>query len=363
MAKLINQPSLSSLFGKGLGSGLEALAQQKLEQLAQRQPMGVQQQNPLSQLAQLQQPMQPVAQQQVRSQNPYLQSLNELLNPEGNIEEFRVPENVSERQSTELTKLALKEKSQKAKAQADRLAEIEKSTQPYYKETLEKEKSARTARKRLDRMKELIKEGNLPSTTFYSFLSGAESLKGIPYIGGALGALATPITAALRAAQPTATLRDLEEFEKLSNDFIREAKSIYGSRLTNFDVQQFLKLVPTLSQSDSGKLAIIRNLENLYKGEQVRAKALKQVIKEHGGKRPENLELLVEKKAKKKLNALADKFKKGIPIKKEIGTPLEDIVSARERERSKTIREKNREKLQSALHSISPGLASLIEGL
>lgn len=281
----------------GIGSLLQNLAQNKVEKVAQRNGMGA-------------------IQDKRNELQPYQQALQEILNKPGGGEEFQIPQQAKEKEATDLAKLSLQERRDKANREFKEQQEINKLTQPFFKEVGEKADAAKAADKRLDRMKVLISNGNLPTPGFYSILSGLDEFgKGTPIVGGILNSIAKPFQILLRTTQDGATLRDLEEFEKLSNDFVREAKSIYGSRLTNADLANFMKLIPTLSQSNPGKLAVIRNLENIYKADIVKNKALKQILRENNGKRPSDLRFQVEKRAKKKLDQLAKKFSAGESIK------------------------------------------------
>lgn len=363
MTKIINQPSLGSLlgqgFGTGLGQGLELLANQKLQQLAQRQliPNITPQESSALQLLPQQTQNQLLNQKlQQPSLSTYQQSLSELLNPQKALDELRIPPQLSEKQSTELTKLALGEKTKKQKAESAEQSRIDKLTQPFYTKTIEKAESAKPALKRLDRMKELIHHGSLPISAFYNGIKGIREFEShIPLFGKVVNAVINSVGGVLDAVQKGIFATDTEEFEKLSNDFVREAKNIYGNRITNFELDNFMKLIPTLSQTDKGKLAIIRNLENMFQADKVKEKALKQVIKENKGKRPSDLEFQVEKRSKKKLDQLAKKFVSGAHAResKELSRPPQ-----------KNIREQNREFLENALSTyISPGLTNLIHGL
>ncbi|MEK6884942.1 MAG: hypothetical protein AABY22_35250, partial [Nanoarchaeota archaeon] len=40
-----------------------------------------------------------------------------------------------------------------------------------------------------------------------------------------------------------------EEFQKIEANFLRNAKQYFGGRISNYEVEQFLKTIPSLSQS------------------------------------------------------------------------------------------------------------------
>lgn len=228
--------------------------------------------------------------------------------------------------------------------------EAQKETKKYYDKVLEVEKSAQEADNRLDRMSKLVEKGNLPFSSYYSLLKNLEEkvtpttgagagaviggalggfaggapslgLGAVPgsvaggatgaAIGGAIGGLINPVVGVLRSIQRL-TSPDTEEFEKLSNQFIGGAKAIFGSRVTDNDLKAFMAQIPTLSNTDEGKKKIIHSMKIANEAEHIRADAMKEIIKENGGKRPFDLPLQVEERAKPEIEKLAEKFREGI---------------------------------------------------
>lgn len=105
---------------------------------------------------------------------------------------------------------------------------------------------------------------------------------------------------------------DSQEFKKLSNDFVKSAKDYFGSRLTDTDLKTFLKTVPNLSQTDEGKRRVINNLRRFNDVALLKRQAANEVIREHGGKRPRNFEELVDDRVEKEVDKIAQDFKKGL---------------------------------------------------
>lgn len=152
----------------------------------------------------------------------------------------------------------------------------------------------------LDRMEQLIKKGKLPSpklaagldflangATIYTPLGGVH-LSGLNF-KSAMG-------------------HNAEEFDKLSNDFIKNAKNIFGSRITDNDLRAFMSTVPNLLMTDKGKLRVIRNMRLYNEGIRARHDAMKSILSENDGRPPRNLELLIEERASNKLNDIARQF-------------------------------------------------------
>jgi len=172
--------------------------------------------------------------------------------------------------------------------------EIDKGTQKFYDTTLSSAKDARENDMRLNRMKQLNNKGNLTPSLFSSLLDTAS--KGIFGVGLNLKWLQSP---------------DSQEFDKLSKDFLKNAKSIFGARVTQQEIQMFLETVPTLSQTPEARSRLIRNMKLMNEASKIKKKAMEEAIDMNGGERPKNLELIVDKKVASKLDALSEAFKIG----------------------------------------------------
>lgn len=190
-------------------------------------------------------------------------------------------------------KLALKER------QFDRedQREIDKETLPFYQESTKSGKVAAHNDRTLNRVEELVKRGNLGSPILNSSLDTLA--KGFGYLGVSLD------LNHLKTA-------DAQELEKLSTEFIKGAKDIFGSRLTDLDLRTYLKGIPNLMQTREGMLRVIANMRISNDIEKLRSKTMEQIIQENGGKRPRNLEFLVEEKISPLIDTAADKFRSNI---------------------------------------------------
>ena len=213
----------------------------------------------------------------------------------------------------------------------------DKETLPYYEEVLKSEKAAHDGDLRLNRMEALIKKGNLPYSAFYNLFKNLEE-KVSPTAGGAIGALIggtlgsaggpiggvagrtagalagtalggaiSPVAGLLRSVQ-RGTSPDTEEFEKLTADFVKSAKDFFPGRVTNTDLEAFFRMIPTLSNTDTGKEKIINNMRSFNEITKVRAKAMKDIIKQNGGNRPKNLQILVEEKVAPEVDRISKEF-------------------------------------------------------
>lgn len=87
--------------------------------------------------------------------------------------------------------------------------------------------------------------------------------------------------------RPTALMlglasKDEQRFVKTVNDFITGAKDIFGSRVTNFDIQQFNARLPSLMNSKEGRDEIIEQMEIFTEIERDYYKSLNDVYKHYG---------------------------------------------------------------------------------
>jgi len=169
-----------------------------------------------------------------------------------------------------------------------------KETLPIYKKISENAKEAGDNNRRIGRMEELIKGGNLSYPIWNSLLDTVSN--GVFGFGIDLHSLQSA---------------DSQEFNKLSNEFLKNAKNIFGARITDNDIKAFMKMVPSLSQTDDGKMRIINNMKAYNAADLIRKQAMDDVIEQSGGQRPANLETLIEKRAKPQLDALAKEFVSG----------------------------------------------------
>lgn len=87
---------------------------------------------------------------------------------------------------------------------------------------------------------------------------------------------------------------DTQLFEKLSTDFLRNAKAIFGPRLTQGEVNRYLQTVPTLAQSDGAKLKVMRFMRRFNQAAILRNEAKNEIIRANGGIPPYNLEEQIE---------------------------------------------------------------------
>ncbi len=204
-----------------------------------------------------------------------------------------------------------------------------KSASAFDKEINKEAKGAKADDLRLRRMEKLIETGNLRYPAVQNLLDQAGQLK---MLGGAAGGLigslfggvgSVPgaiagatigggLAAGAEALIKAGASKETQEFDKLSKEFIRSVKDVMGTaRITNLEVETFLKTIPTLAQTDAGKHAVIRNLRIINSGKIVKKEIKDKIIRANNGKRPYNLESLVDQVADPVLDKLAEEFVTG----------------------------------------------------
>jgi hypothetical protein len=361
--QIIPNTSFGSSLGQSLGTGLNQLADLKLAQLTKQYDI----QNERNQFAQGLEPvlgkdtanflsyLSPeerknalqnigslVQLNQAPSSREQAGSLGALSNPQ-QLQAQQEPGQPQQQITPERAKLleevfiSPQEKRERRKLElAEKQTNI-KETKQYIDTLKTQEKAAKESDLRLKRMEKLIEKGNLPNANLWSFLSkvedlgptataGAGALLGtagagavigsvVPGVGTAIGAgigalagaLSGPLAGAAKSYIKSGS-PDVEEFEKLSNDFIKNAKQYFGSRLTDADLRAFMQTVPTLMQTDAGKKRVIENLRSLNELAEIEVKAARSIIKENRGVPPIDIEQQVKDKISNKIDKVANKF-------------------------------------------------------
>lgn len=247
---------------------------------------------------------------------------NQFMQQEQSTAPVRPKSRLSEKQATTLAKLQLQKQQIGSKEQQA----LNKQSKPFIDKVSALKEAADSAELRLNKMEKLIKKGGLPISAFYNLFKNLEekvsptsavaaggalgAYTGGPVgaaIGAGIGGLINPVATLLRSGQKL-TSPNTEQFEKLTADFIRDAKNIFGSRITDADLAAFMQMIPTLGQTDAGKLAIIKNMKAFNKASEIKYKAMKNVIRANDGRIPANIEILVEETAKPELDKLAQEF-------------------------------------------------------
>ncbi len=187
---------------------------------------------------------------------------------------------------------------------------VDKETLPVYEKVNKEAKSSKDNNTRLNRIEELNEKGNL----------------GIPILNSVLKTISKGVFGASLDVTGLMTA-DAQELDKLSSDFIKSAKDLFGARLTDADLSAFMKTIPNLSQTKEGRSRVIKNLKVFNTAASLRKHAMDEIIKERGGTRPRDLESLIEQRVGPQLDALSETFASSPTESKAPNNILGDIAN------------------------------------
>lgn len=76
---------------------------------------------------------------------------------------------------------------------------------------------------------------------------------------------------------------EVQEFVKLVQDNLSEAKDTFGARITNFDIDAFLRRLPSLLNSPEGRARVLRDLRLINQINRDHAAGILSIFRENGG--------------------------------------------------------------------------------
>lgn len=166
-------------------------------------------------------------------------------------------------------------------------SELRKENKQNLLSAREKAVSAEERIKGLERLQELEDEG----------LIGASLNEFLHKSGLDLGALKNP---------------ESEEAQAIIQGFTRDAKTFFGGRVSNFEVEQFMKALPTLSQSPEGRKRIIARMKDFARLEKATYDEARKIIAKNANIPPADLWEKVDKSLDKQRNKFAKLLKEDL---------------------------------------------------
>lgn len=112
---------------------------------------------------------------------------------------------------------------------------------------------------------------------------------------------------------PAASSEEAQAFVKTVNDFTTEAKKSFGSRITNFELNRFLKRLPTLANSPKGRELIIKQMQIINEINQKYNNEIQNIVDNAGGIRRvdfDRVKSLARKRVQPQIENLAAEYKK-----------------------------------------------------
>lgn len=225
----------------------------------------------------------------IMSQNPQMQQDGEFNELEAQKEESGIADQVwEELEDLNDKSFAGEDEGLTPSEKVKRESERYKTGLPEYTDAQKKLHTFRDTKNNLSIMKELAKKGDLPTGLGRINLDGEGNLR-LPFAASA----------------------DAQRFVKMVNEFSKNAKTTYGARVTNFDLQQYLKQFPNLLNSKEGMEQLIDHIEIVNDINSVFYKNLKNTFDKHGGVRKIDLDRAIsiaEKKSEKQVDKLSNKL-------------------------------------------------------
>lgn len=110
---------------------------------------------------------------------------------------------------------------------------------------------------------------------------------------------------------PAGASPETQLYVKTINDFTTKAKDSYGSRVTNFDLSQFMKRLPTLANSKEGRELILKQMEIINELNLLHERGLKETFDHYGVGRVNSQQArkIADKKIEPKKAELMERYK------------------------------------------------------
>jgi hypothetical protein len=144
---------------------------------------------------------------------------------------------------------------------------------------------AEASKNRLIGMRAAAKSGQLPTPAM---------VKTLDFLGVPLGVLSNPLA---------------EGYEKSLNDYIKDVGKYFPGTIRVAEIEAYMKSIPSLLNSDAGKEIVIENTQLINDLKEANYEAYKDILKENGGKKPQNLDIEILEKTREKRNETSDKVK------------------------------------------------------
>ena len=102
---------------------------------------------------------------------------------------------------------------------------------------------------------------------------------------------------------------EAQQFVKTVNDFTTKAKDTFGARITNFELNRFLRRLPTLMNSTEGRKSILRQMEIVNRLNTLNEQAILDTFEKVGGIRNIDYDE-AERRARKEIAKESNDLKK-----------------------------------------------------
>lgn len=177
---------------------------------------------------------------------------------------------------------AEQEKPTQFESEADKLAA--QSSSKYRDKLAAEYEGAQASTNRLKKMTDQAKSGKLSTPLM---------VKTLDYLGIPLGVLHNP---------------DTEQYKKLESDFVKDVTNLFPGTIKNFEIESFMKTIPSLMNSDEGKVLVADSLMLMDEAKIIKYDAMKEILKENNGVVPRNLDMAVNDRTRDQMQDIKEKF-------------------------------------------------------
>lgn len=132
------------------------------------------------------------------------------------------------------------------------------------------------------------------------------------YAGKDIGANIGEWLAGIQPEPSSVIGKESNLFEKTILGEMNRIKDIYPGRILAIEVENFLKTLPTLAMPDDAKERVLDAMDAASKGVIIERDAMNEILRENHGKEPRNLRMLVQERAKPRLDKLFREFESDI---------------------------------------------------
>jgi len=259
-----------------------------------RQPEGMR----VDPLKQLQMP------QQSQQQAPALQQLQQSTQqaPRNIVERLQQPTRKEQREEEQLQLQKQNLEFKKEQAATKNELAAWKDSEKFRDKLYEKKEAAIADLEVLESMRDKVENGELDTPGYINMLEG--------YGLGNIGSLLKPGTQA---------------FKKERQQFMKRLRPLFGGRITNLELEQFIQGIPDLMQSPEGQARLIAQF---MKEAQINAAGwdlMWDIIDENKGQSPHDLQRQVDKRLEKVRDKAAEEFREN--LKRPVPPPQNPLVT------------------------------------
>lgn len=264
---LPEQPTFLGQLGTGLGAGLGAGTEQLLQGLTQRRQQALEAQQNQQTIEQLKQRGIP---DRIAELYPFLTEGGKTKAAELGLEEAQRNEmfeqqdqglQPSERNQEFINDTVAKNfKGRTGRERIKREDELFKQNEPKIQEAQKKLSTLGTEKLRIDRLEQLNQTDELPEGLARLNVNFETGELRVPFLGSA-GA---------------------QEFVKIINDFTTGAKDTFGARVTNFELNRFLRRLPSLLNTQEGRERVLRQMSILNEINTLHNQSVDDIFERYG---------------------------------------------------------------------------------